>query len=258
MMPSTLYRVRVRSGSASTRHAQVILQCLPQGAGPGLEFAEPIEPTQTRHGARRFGPAPEHRSSATWGSRTPTCQWPAPGTSRRPTRRRDSRRAERPRHRPTHRPSSRTLTSQRTLRAPVHCVRGRRGVGRRPGTRECRQVPTRGSLAANSGVSPAANMPSTCSTASRRFLMIGLPPKTAGFEAPRRRCPGPGRSRRIAVRDAAGLPATAPSVDAGTSTSTYRGTRISRAVSRISTSCAAPVVGCRSSRRRSAHWYAVS
>ena len=37
------------------------------------------------------------------------------------------------------------------------------------------------------GVSPAADMPRTCSTASGRFLMIGLPPKMAWFDVIRRR-----------------------------------------------------------------------
>ena len=37
------------------------------------------------------------------------------------------------------------------------------------------------------GVSLAVNMPRTCLTASRRFLMIGLPPKMAWFDVIRRR-----------------------------------------------------------------------
>ena len=61
--------------------------------------------------------------------------------------------------------SGRTFTTSRTRPAPVQCVRVRRGVGRTPSTRGCRQVPATGSPAARS---PACRRRPTCQEHARR------------------------------------------------------------------------------------------
>jgi hypothetical protein len=79
----------------------------------------------------------------------------------------------------------------------LHEASGRTASSTRswPTTRRAYSKQARTSAASNHGysarsvsdVSPAASMPRTCSTASRRPLMIGLPPKISGFTVMRAR-----------------------------------------------------------------------